>query len=311
MSAPALTLPLNCLLGGLTPAERAVTLAQCEMVELVTGDILCEPDEPYTHAYFPLRGVIALVTIMGRYRPLEMGLIGNEGMLGATLALGVGTAPMRALVQGAGTAWRITRDRFQQALLTNPGLRRIIYRYLYVRLTQSAQSAACTHFHEIEARLARWLLMTQDRAHADHFHLTHEVLATLLGVRRSGITLAAGALQQRGLIRYVRGDIRILDRPGLEGAACGCYAALLADYAEQFAWPTAPGVPRQDAAPAHAGSAAPAVPPHPIPGPRPSVLYPGDNRSRRIRHGRRHPPPDRAPVSAPIGLRSSNTTAAC
>ncbi len=181
MSAPSLTLPLNCLLGGLTPAERAGTLAQCEMVELVTGEILCEADEPYAHAYFPLRGVIALVTIMGRYRPLEMGLIGNEGMLGATPALGVRTAPMRAVVQGAGTAWRITSECFQQGLLTNPGLRRIIYRYLYVRLTQSAQAAACPHFHEIEARLARWLLMTQDRAHADHFHLTHEVLATLLG----------------------------------------------------------------------------------------------------------------------------------
>jgi CRP-like cAMP-binding protein len=210
-------------------------LAQCEVVELVTGDRLCEADAPYAYAYFPLRGVIALVTIMGRNRPLEMGLIGNEGMLGATLALGVVTAPMRALVQGSGTAWRITRDRFQQELLTNPGLRRNIYRYLYVLLTQFAQSAACTHFHEIEPRLARWLLMTQDRAHADHFHLTHEVLATLLGVRRSGISIAAGSLQQRGLIRYVRGNIRILDRPGLEVAACGCYVALLADYAEQFA----------------------------------------------------------------------------
>ena len=235
MSAPAVTQPLNRLLEGLTPPARTGTLAQCVLVELVAGDSLCEADEPYTHAYFPLRGVIALVTVMGRFRPLEMGLIGNEGMLGASLALGVGTAPMRALVQGAGTAWRITRERFQQALLTNPGLRRIIYRYLYVRMTQSAQAAACTHFHEIEPRLARWLLMTQDRAHADQFHITHEVLATLLGVRRSGITLAAGALQQRGLIRYARGDIRILDRPGLEAAACGCYAALIADYSEQFA----------------------------------------------------------------------------
>ena len=172
---------------------------------------------------------------MGRYRPLEMGLIGNEGMLGATLALGVETAPMRAVVQGSGTAWRITSKRFQRELLTDPGLGLTIHRYLYVLLTQFAQSAACTHFHEIEPRLARWLLMTHDRAHADHFYLTHEVLATMLGVRRSGITIAAGALQQRGLIHYVRGDIRILDRSGLEAAACGCYVSLIADYAEQFA----------------------------------------------------------------------------
>jgi|WetSurMetagenome_2_1015567.scaffolds.fasta_scaffold351555_1 CRP-like cAMP-binding protein len=235
MSASSLSLPLNLLIAGLTPDEQAWTLARCEPVELVTGDVLCESDEPYTHAYFPLKGIIALVTIMGRFRPLEMGLIGNEGMLGATLALGVLTAPMRAVVQGSGTAWRITSERFQQELLIDPGLRRIIYRYLYVLLTQFAQSASCTHFHEIEPRLARWLLMTHDRAHADHFHLTHEVLAIMLGVRRSGITIAAGALQQRGLIHYVRGDIRILDRPGLEVAACGCYVALIADYAEQFA----------------------------------------------------------------------------
>lgn len=235
MSASSPTLPLNLLLAGMTLDEQAWTLEQCELVELVTGDILCESDEPYTHAYFPLKGVIALVTIMGRYRPLEMGLIGNEGMLGATLALGVETAPMRAVVQGSGTAWRITNKRFKQELLTDPGLRLTIHRYLYVLLTQFAQSAACTHFHEIEPRLARWLLMTHDRAHADHFYLTHEVLATMLGVRRSGITIAAGALQQRGLIHYVRGDIRILDRPGLEVAACGCYVSLIADYAEQFA----------------------------------------------------------------------------
>ncbi|MBP8197234.1 MAG: Crp/Fnr family transcriptional regulator, partial [Chromatiaceae bacterium] len=146
----------------MTPDEQAWTLARCEPVELVTGDVLCESDEPYTHAYFPLKGIIALVTIMGRFRPLEMGLIGNEGMLGATLALGVLTAPMRAVVQGSGTAWRITSERFQQELLIDPGLRRIIYRYLYVLLTQFAQSASCTHFHEIEPRLARWLLMTHD-----------------------------------------------------------------------------------------------------------------------------------------------------
>jgi CRP-like cAMP-binding protein len=235
MSAPSLTLPINRLLAVLTPDAQERILAQCEPVELVSGDILCESDEPFEHAYFPLKGIIALVTIMGQFRPLEMGLIGNEGMLGATLALGVETAPMRAVVQGSGTAWRMTSERFQRKLHTDPDLRGTIHRYLYVLLTQFAQSAACTHFHEIEPRLARWLLMTHDRAHADHFYLTHEVLAALLGVRRSGITIAAGALQQHGLIHYVRGEIRILDRPGLEVAACGCYTALIADYTGQFA----------------------------------------------------------------------------
>jgi CRP-like cAMP-binding protein len=235
MTALPLTLPINRLLAGLTLDEQKRTLAQCEPVELMAGEILCESDEPVEHAYFPLKGVIALVTIMARHRPLEMGLIGNEGMLGATLALRVATAPMRAVVQGSGTAWRMTTERLQQILLTIPDLRHTLHRYLYVLLTQFAQSAACTHFHEIEPRLARWLLMTHDRAHADQFYLTHEVLASMLGVRRSGITIAAGALQQRGLIRYVRGDIRILDRPGLEVAACGCYVALIADYNGQFA----------------------------------------------------------------------------
>jgi len=225
---------MNRLIEGLAPNERQRLLGRCEPVELVSGDVLCEHDEPYLYVYFPIGGIISLITIVGRYRPLEMGLIGNEGMLGATLVLGVKAAPMQAVVQSAGTAWRMTAAQFQKTLHSTPALRRTIHRYLYVLLTQFAQSAACTHFHEIEPRLARWLLMTHDRAHADHFYLTHQVLAALLGVRRSGITLAAGALQQRGLIRYVRGDINILDRPGLEAAACGCYVALIADYAAQL-----------------------------------------------------------------------------
>ena len=235
MSTESPTPVVNHLIEGLSPNERQRLLGWCEPAELVAGDMLCEHDEPYPYAYFPIGGIISVVTIVPGLRPLEMGLIGNEGMLGATLVLGVKAAPMRAVVQSAGAAWRMTAAQFQKELHSTPALRRTIHRYLYVLLTQFAQSAACTHFHEIEPRLARWLLMTHDRAHADHFFLTHEVLAILLGVRRSGITLAAGALQQRGLIRYVRGDIRILDRPGLEAAACGCYVALIADYTEQFA----------------------------------------------------------------------------
>ncbi|MEF9671842.1 helix-turn-helix domain-containing protein [Pseudomonas sp. PCH446] len=131
---------------------------------------------------------------------------------------------MRSVVQGAGNALRMSGLSLQLVLRDSPSLSNCLNQYLYVQLMQLAQTAACTHFHEIEPRLARWLLMTHDRAHANHFHLTHACLANRLGVRRSGVTLAAGALQQRGLIRYTRGEITILDRKGLEAASCECYS---------------------------------------------------------------------------------------
>jgi CRP-like cAMP-binding protein len=229
----------NLLLDGLPRKERNRILQDCEPVELVFGKILCEADQPYRYLYFPLTGFISLVTALGKHPPLELGLIGNEGMLGATLALGVNAAPCRAVAQGPGSAWRISATQLRQLLQECPRLLRTLKRYLYVLLTQLSQNAACGHFHEVEPRLARWLLMTHDRAHADNFHLTHEYLAEMLGVRRSGVTIAAGALQLRQLIHYSRGLITILDRPGLEAAACECYNALGADYARLFNAPAA------------------------------------------------------------------------
>lgn len=225
---------LSLLIEGLPVKQRKQLLESCEPVDLVFGNVLHEANQPIRHVYFPLSGFISLVTTLDGHQPLEMGLIGNEGMLGATLALGIGLAPMRAVVQGSGSALRISSQLFKQELLSSPALLRSLKRYLYVVLAQLSQSAACTHFHAIEPRLARWLLMTHDRAHADHFHLTHEFLADMLGVRRSGVSIAAAALQARGLISYSRGEINILDRVGLERAACECYAALQADYRAQF-----------------------------------------------------------------------------
>lgn len=222
------------LIEGLPSKQRKQLLNGCEPVDLVFGNVLHEANQPIRHVYFPLSGFVSLVTTLDGHQPLEMGLIGNEGMLGATLALGIGQAPMRAVVQGSGSALRISSQLFKQELLSSPALLRVLKRYLYVVMTQLSQSAACTHFHEIEPRLARWLLMTHDRAHADHFHLTHEYLADMLGVRRSGVSIAAAAMQARGLISYSRGEIHILDRAGLELAACECYAALQADYRAQF-----------------------------------------------------------------------------
>jgi CRP-like cAMP-binding protein len=199
---------------------------------LALSDVLCEPGTPTRHVYFPTDGFISLVTLIDGHPGLEVGMIGREGMLGAQLALGVATQPLRALVQGPGLAWRIGTVAFHRELARSPALQHGLHRYLYVLMAQLAASAGCLRYHLIGPRLARWLLMSQDRAHADRFHVTHEFLAYMLGVRRVGVTAAAGALQRRGLIAYHRGDLTVLDRPGLEAAACGCYAAHRLAYAE-------------------------------------------------------------------------------
>lgn len=224
----------NRLLDGLAPLSRKRILALCEPVDLTFGDVLCEPKRAYTHAFFPLTGFISLVQSVGTHPPLEMGLIGNEGMLGATMALGVAAAPLRGVVQGSGTAWRIPVVALRNEIDRRPELLRSLNRYLYVLTAQLSQTAACTRFHDIEARLSRWLLMTHDRAHGDHFHLTHKFLADMLGVQRSAVTIAAGQLQAGGFIHYTRGEIRILDRGGLESRSCECYEAVIRDYALLF-----------------------------------------------------------------------------
>lgn len=214
----------NHLIELLSRDDRRQLLAICEPVDLVLAEVLCEAGEPTQDVYFPVDGFISLIAQRNGHTGLEVGMIGREGMLGAQLALGVPTAPLRALVQGGGEAWRIPAPAFRKELARSSGLQRGLNRYIYVLMRQLAASAACLRFHMIGPRLARWLLMSQDRAHADSFHVTQEFISYMLGVRRVGVTSAALALQRSGLIQYSRGELVVLDRHGLEAMACSCYA---------------------------------------------------------------------------------------
>lgn len=221
---------VNRLIQSMPGKPRARLLAQCTPEQLVTGDVLFDHKKPIRHVYFPLTAFISLVAAVSGRHPIELGMIGNEGVLGATLQLGIRAAPLQAVVQGTGSALRMTAAQFRLQLGKSPDLQRTLDSYLYIRIEQLAQTAACNSFHEVQSRLARCLLMTHDRAHSDRFHLTHLFLARMLGVRRSAVTIAAGELQRRQLIRYTRGQITVRSRSGLEALSCECYAAAVDAY---------------------------------------------------------------------------------
>lgn len=215
----------NQLINSFPHQERKAFLADCETVDLVFGDVITEQGGKIMHVHFPLDSFVSQIVSLSDREQVEVAMVGSEGMLGNPLILGVDESPWLALVQGAGPALRMPAAVFGRHLEQSPALQVLLKRYLYVVMHQLSRVAACTHFHQVEARLARWLLMTQDRAHSDQLHLTHEFLAMMLGVRRAGITLSAIALQARRLITYHRGDITVLDRVGLIEASCDCYVS--------------------------------------------------------------------------------------
>lgn len=194
-----------------------------EPVTLTYGEVLHEPGQQMRHVYFPGDCVVSLLTVVEGHRALEVGLVGREGMVGSRLALGITQSSVRALVQGTGSAVRMGAARFMKVFRESPALQRTLLQFTDTLMNQLSQTAACNCFHVVEERLARWLLMTRERLPTAEFHLTHEFLADMLGVRRVGVTTAASSLQRQKLIRYRRGNIRILDQKGLEAAACACY----------------------------------------------------------------------------------------
>jgi len=213
----------NSMLAALPHKQYQRLLADLETVALTFGEVLYEPGERIRYVYFPNDSLVSLLTLVEGHLALEVGMVGREGMVGVPVALGKDVSPVRALVQGAGTAMRMKSARFSEEIRKSPQLQHEVNRYMGALMAQITQTAACNRFHVVEARLARWLLMTRDRMRLDEFRLTHEFLGHMLGVRRVGVTKAARALQGQKLISYSRGKIKILDDRGLEAACCSCY----------------------------------------------------------------------------------------
>jgi CRP-like cAMP-binding protein len=213
----------NSLLAALPRAEHQRLLAGLEPVTQKFGEVLHEPDVPIRYVYFPIDCVIALLMAVKGHPALKVGLVGHEGMVGSPLALGVRSSSRRALVQGTGTAMRMESALFRKEVLRSKPLQQAVHRYTHALIGQIAQSAACKQFHSVQARLARYLMMTGDCARSSEFRLTHEFLARMLGVQRASVTIAAGALEKRKLIKCGRGKITILDRKRLSAASCECY----------------------------------------------------------------------------------------
>ena len=214
----------NKLLAALTPVDYRHMLMSLESVTLTFGDVLYEAGDLIEYIYFPIDSLISLLTAVDSLRALEVGIVGHEGLVGTSVVLGAEISPVRVMVQGAGLAMRMKVALFRITLRKNQAFQDAVLLYLHALMRQIAQTAACNRFHMVEERLARWLLLTRDHVDSNHFYLTHEFLANLLGIRRVGVTKAAHSLKLRKLIEYSRGNIHIIDGAGLESAACSCYA---------------------------------------------------------------------------------------
>jgi CRP-like cAMP-binding protein len=218
--------PANRLLGALPRRDYYRMVPRLAEEALEHAEVLLEPGEAIRSVYFPESGIVSLVALMKNGGMAEAGMVGREGLVGLPIVLGTGTSPFRAVVQVPGTARRMDAGTFRAELKRGRALNAVLHRYLHAVVTHLAQSSACNSHHSVEQRCCRWLLLAHNRLGTEEFPLTHEFLAAMLGVRRTGVTEVAGRLQRDGLIRYSRGRVRILDRDGLEAAACECFGVI-------------------------------------------------------------------------------------
>jgi len=219
----------NHLLASLSEADLNDVARKIERVPLDFGSVIYEPDALIDQIYFPETGIISFVPPVDKRSSLEQGLVDNVGLAGISVYLGVGVSQHRAVVQGGGHASRMAADQFLWACEKKKGLAAAVRQYIHSFITQISRSAACNRCHSIEQRLSRWLLMTHDRMHVDEFQITHEFLSNMLGVRREAVSRAAGELQGKGIIRYSRGKLTVIDRVALENTVCGCYRLIKSD----------------------------------------------------------------------------------
>jgi CRP-like cAMP-binding protein len=229
-NAPALRAPpTNRLLAALPAKEYQRLLPELEKVTLAFAQVIYEPGDTIRHAYFPNDSIVSLLAAEDHHASLEVGMIGNEGMTGISVFMGVPTSRTLALVQGAGAAVRMKSAVLRRESDNVGSFHRLLHRYIHSLLTQMSLCSACNRFHTLNARLARWLLMTQDRMGSAEFRLTQEFMSNMLGVRREGVNKVAGELQREKLISYNRGHMAILNRAGLKRISCECYRIIKAE----------------------------------------------------------------------------------
>ena len=226
MSNPVHSPTQNHLLAVLPPIERERVYPELELVHMALGGVLYESGSKLDHVYFPATAIISLLYVMGDGASAEIAVVGNDGMVGVALFMGGETTPSRAVVQSAGAAYRLSGNVLKSEFRRGGAMQQLLLRYTQALLTQMAQTAVCNRHHSVDQQLCRWLLLSLDRLSSNELTMTQELIANMLGVRREGVTEAAGKLQDAGAIRYSRGRITVLDRPALEAQACECYAVV-------------------------------------------------------------------------------------
>jgi CRP-like cAMP-binding protein len=226
----ALMTPQNHLLAALPAEIFERILPNLELISMPLGEVLYESGGILRHAYFPTTCIVSLLYVMENGASAEIAVVGNEGVIGVALFMGGGSMPNRAVVQSAGYAYRLRRSVLHQETRQNGPLLRLLLLYTQALITQMAQTTACNRHHSVDQQLCRWLLLSLDRLASNELIMTQELIANMLGVRREGVTEAAGKLQREGLIDYRRGHITVLDRPGLEARSCECYQVVKTEF---------------------------------------------------------------------------------